>query len=294
MTTGWKLGSCIPAALGLALFGGLVAPAAHAEDTVAVDDTTIEEQPAFKSPLKDRPLFSPTRSAPIIPEIVEQQPDETPPPVAEETPPPPWRLVGTVKTSSSSIAIFAVEGGASFRLREGDERDGWQLAQVGRREAVLQLGERTLTVKFTPGGAAASAPAPNGTEPSTPNVPLDGVDPNSQIDPNVPLDPNGMPIDPNSGLFDQNGTPIPMDDALKPRRDGVRKVGERPRPPATGQTRPNPARQSGETGEFNGEPQNDPSLRDGGDGGTVDDGGLIEGEPSPEGTDATNQEGPNQ
>ncbi len=218
---------------------GLSAEAVRAQSDADVQP--VEDPAQFKSPLKERPLFSPTRTPPLVPEVVEQAPEDPQPEVVAETPPPPWRLVGIVQKSSGAIAIFAVEGGRSFQLRQGDERDGWQLAEVGRREAVLREGTRVHTVKFGAAGRAA-APGGNPAGPAGSDMPFDpnaGIDPNVIVDPNgQPLDANGMPIDPAAVVLDANGNPVPVSKAPRPRRDNVRKVGERPPPPQQGAVDP--------------------------------------------------------
>lgn len=94
------------------------------------------------SATRERPLFSPARRLPAAPE------PEPPPPVAAA--PEPWApvpvlvLFGIVADQDGARAI--VRTGASsgiLRLRVGDTIEGWTVADIGRRDVTLRLGDRS-------------------------------------------------------------------------------------------------------------------------------------------------------
>ena len=97
------------------------------------------------------PLFTPTRSAPIvepiIPEAVLVEPEIV---AAPEPVPPALRLVGLVMTDSEQMALLADPAtGLVHRLRAGDSYDGWTLTIVdGRTVAFSNDGREHLLTMF--------------------------------------------------------------------------------------------------------------------------------------------------
>ncbi len=122
------------------------------------------------------PLFTPSRSAPVVeqpvePEIVAVEPEVyvEPEPVA-----PALRLVGVVMTESDQVALLADQAtGMIHRLRAGESYDGWTLNIVdGRTVAFVNDGrEHTLTMfeDFSgqpPTGGDSMGGEPMGDEPA--------------------------------------------------------------------------------------------------------------------------------
>ena len=102
--------------------------------------------------LRQRPLFSPDRAAPIpfaapaeIAVVAPPEP-EPPPPAASA---PDWKLVGLVRSSRVNSAMFKADGAeAAFSLRMGESRDGWTLTEVGRFEVTIDSGDGRASVSF--------------------------------------------------------------------------------------------------------------------------------------------------
>ena len=114
-------------------------------EPLAVSERTPEDYVA----LRELPLFSPERRAPV-----KFEPEEVEPPALIEPPveievedipeaeiefsPPQWELVGVVRSTRLVIATFRAAGVESaFSLRKGESRDGWTLAEVRGSEVVL-------------------------------------------------------------------------------------------------------------------------------------------------------------
>lgn len=109
--------------------------------------------------LRDRPLFSPDRTAPIAfgaaePEPVVVQPEPVPEPEPPPAAAPDWQLVGIVRSARLNSATFtapAVE--AAFTLRTGESREGWTLKAVGQFDVTLdgEGGRASLRFSDDPG-----------------------------------------------------------------------------------------------------------------------------------------------
>lgn len=116
----------------------------------------------------ERPLFSPTRRMPPIPE-----PAAEAPPSAPETGPAPdpgpsgpaepdLRFFGTYRQGGTSAALVTFPAtNAVARLVPGDKVGEWSVLEVGRDRLVLGAGEERRSFEmFAPGGDAAPAAAP--------------------------------------------------------------------------------------------------------------------------------------
>lgn len=110
---------------------------------------------------RERPLFSPARRLPAAPE-----PAPPPPPMAvaapAPAPAPTLALFGIVADADGARAIVRAGGSNEIlRLRVGDLVESWTVAEIGRTEVVLRLGERSETVGlFAPDSRKAPARAP--------------------------------------------------------------------------------------------------------------------------------------
>lgn len=134
--------------------------------------------------LRDRPLFAPDRRPPAPPVV------EAPPPAPEAPPPEPaqavsaphWELIGVVRSSRITSAIFRSPAEAAFfNLRQGESRDGWTLVEVGRFDVSLRNGDGRAKMRF-PEGAAGNMGLPPGGMPSMPgDVPTRVVDDQGNI-----------------------------------------------------------------------------------------------------------------
>lgn len=114
--------------------------------------------------LRDRPLFSPGRTAPIAfgapepePVIVQPEPEPEPPPAAT----PDWQLVGIVRSSRLNSATFTTPADtAAFMLRTGESHEGWTLKAVGQFEVKLDGAGGRASLRFSdePSGEQMFAP----------------------------------------------------------------------------------------------------------------------------------------
>lgn len=138
------------------------------------------------------PLFTPSRTAPAIPEEqIEPEVVEVEPMVEPDQPPPALTLVGIVLTSTTKTALLLDPGSNQVhRLAPGDEYEGWSLSIVDARSIELRSGERVEGLKMF-----ESFPAP-------PNVgmgqfpeefPVDITEPDMQGQPGFP--PPETPVD---------------------------------------------------------------------------------------------------
>jgi hypothetical protein len=132
----------------------LLAAPAMAQTAQTTQDIPISARTAadFKA-LREMPLFSPDRSAPVI-----MAAPEAPPPVVEvEAPPPPppppatapdWQLVGLVRSDRIRSAMFRSPSEPEFTLRQGESRDGWTLTEVGRFDVTLDSSTGRASMRF--------------------------------------------------------------------------------------------------------------------------------------------------
>jgi hypothetical protein len=104
--------------------------------------------------LRDRPLFSPNRTAPIAfvaaqpePVVMQPEPEPAPPPPAAA---PDWQLVGIVRSERLNSATFTTPAEmAAFTLRTGESREGWTLKVVGQFEVTLDGAGGRASLRFS-------------------------------------------------------------------------------------------------------------------------------------------------
>lgn len=120
------------------------------------------------SATRDRPLFSASRRPPVPPVT-------PPPPKQEALPPPPpeqplFTLAGTIVSKKASVAILQGSNtDAVFRLRVGEENNGWRVQGISLRSIVVKKGERSVELNLPkPNGTPADLPRPNGAPPDPP------------------------------------------------------------------------------------------------------------------------------
>ncbi len=136
-------------------------------EALSVRERTVSDYSA----LRNQPLFSPDRSAPVAfvapepePVVVQPEPPPPPPPPAAA---PDWQLVGVVRSARLNSATFTSPAqAAAFTLRTGESRDGWTLKVVDQFEVKLdgEAGRASLRFSDTPSGGPMFMPG----EPSQP------------------------------------------------------------------------------------------------------------------------------
>ncbi|WP_442582158.1 hypothetical protein ACSBOB_09455 [Mesorhizobium sp. ASY16-5R] len=138
----------------------LAAIAASSSLSFGTEKLSVRERPLSDySALRDRPLFSPDRTAPVTfvaaepePVVVQPEPEPEPPPPAAA---PDWQLVGIVRSEKLNSATFtAPTEVAAFTLRTGESREGWTLKVVGQFEVNLDGAGGRASLRFSdePGG----------------------------------------------------------------------------------------------------------------------------------------------
>jgi hypothetical protein len=133
-------------------------------------ERTLSANPLWAIPLaqlpitRDRPIFSPSRRPP--PPAV--TPAEIPKVVAVPKPREPERpqltLVGTAASDDEGFGIFLDQSTqAVFRLRVGEDYQGWKLRSVQGREATLEKDQRVVPLALpqpSVGEGAIEVPPP--------------------------------------------------------------------------------------------------------------------------------------
>ena len=101
------------------------------------------------------PLFTPSRSVPVVEEYVEPEPEPVAMPVVEEAQPvpPALRLVGVIRTTSEEVALFSDENtGEIRRIRPEEDYEGWTLRIVDGRTVEFRNEDLRHTLSmFEPG-----------------------------------------------------------------------------------------------------------------------------------------------
>jgi hypothetical protein len=118
-------------------------------EKLSVRERLVSDYPA----LRDRPLFSPDRTAPIAfgaaepePVVMQPEPEPEPPPAAA----PDWQLVGIVRSERLNSATFTAPSDmAAFTLRTGESREGWTLKAVGQFEVKLDGAGGRASLRFS-------------------------------------------------------------------------------------------------------------------------------------------------
>jgi hypothetical protein len=152
-------------------------------DAGSPPEVSITGNPLWAIPIsklsatRERPLFSASRrpraptvaAAPVSAPVVAK-------PVALQ--PPPFTLVGTIIGENSRIAIFFDPASKiATGVREGERASGWTLRSVDSRSAVLEGGNRMVTLDLpepaTAGTSLAdgSPAAENSPAPHIPGAP---------------------------------------------------------------------------------------------------------------------------
>lgn len=97
------------------------------------------------------PLFTPSRTPPLVPEpepvevVAAPEPAAAPPPPS----PPPLELIGVIMTDSAKIALLRDKStGEIVRLSSSDDYDGWSIRFVDSRTVELHSADRTETLKM--------------------------------------------------------------------------------------------------------------------------------------------------
>jgi hypothetical protein len=96
------------------------------------------------------PLFTPSRTGPLVEAPVEPVAEEPPPPeVPPEQPPPPLQLVGIVMSDATKTALLKDPGtNEVHRLNSGDEYEGWSVTVVDARSIEFRSGDRVQGLKM--------------------------------------------------------------------------------------------------------------------------------------------------
>ncbi|QHP67819.1 general secretion pathway protein GspN [Bradyrhizobium sp. LCT2] len=91
------------------------------------------------SATRDRPIFSPSRRALVLPVSTPIAAVPVPPLSSKRPEKPALSLVGTVVGGLESFGIFIDQSSKlSLRMRVGEQHDGWVLREVRAREVMLE------------------------------------------------------------------------------------------------------------------------------------------------------------
>jgi len=129
---------------------------------------------ATLSDTRDRPIFSPSRRAPIQTPVAIARPPAPPPPPPPRVERPPLLLVGTVAGDSESFGIFVDRGtSTALRLKLGEDYQGWRLRDVRGRDVALERDQQTVVLSLPqPGADSAAAPISANTPVDEEQAPL--------------------------------------------------------------------------------------------------------------------------
>jgi general secretion pathway protein N len=122
-----------------------------------VQDRALSANPLWAIPLtqlpltRDRPIFSPSRRPPppaaapaAAPKLV------VAPPRPSEPERPQFSLVGTVAGDDDGFGIFLDQAtNAVFRLRVGEEYQGWKLRSVRGRETIVEKDRQIVPLALS-------------------------------------------------------------------------------------------------------------------------------------------------
>ncbi len=125
----------------------IVAPRAP----VPVSERALSANPLWAIPLaqlsatRDRPIFSPSRRPPPAAVTPAEVPKVAVVPIPREPESPQLTLVGTVASDDEGFGIFLDQStNAVFRLRVGEDYQGWKLRSVQGRETTLEKDQRVV------------------------------------------------------------------------------------------------------------------------------------------------------
>lgn len=134
----------------------LATVAATSSLSFGAEQLSVRERPLSDyAGLRDRPLFSPDRTAPIPfvapePEPVFVQPEPEPEPEPPPAAAPDWQLVGIVRSARLNSATFTSPAEmAAFTLHTGESREGWTLKVVGQFEVKLDGAGGRASLRFS-------------------------------------------------------------------------------------------------------------------------------------------------
>ena len=114
------------------------------------------------SATRDRPLFSASRRPPVVARpVAPLPPPKLPPPPPEQ---PSFTLAGTIVSKKASVAILQRSNtDAVFRLRVGEENNGWRVQGISLRSIVVKKGEQSVELNLPkPNGTPADLARPDG------------------------------------------------------------------------------------------------------------------------------------
>jgi general secretion pathway protein N len=164
------------ACFGTLLVGALFTASAFGQETEPVPAPEPPAAPVNANPIsaldldalsatRELPLFTPSRTPPIV---VEAEPEPEPviePEIVEETAdPPPLELIGIVVTEAEQVVLLMDQStGEVQRIRPGDDFQGWTVSIIDSRTVELESegNSQTLTM-FT--GTGEEAQLPDGFE----------------------------------------------------------------------------------------------------------------------------------
>jgi hypothetical protein len=128
-----------------------------AEEAAAAPDAVINPNPLSGLNLESlsatlsAPLFTPSRTGPVIeePAVAVAEEPAPPPEVPPEESPPPLQLVGIVMTEAAKTALLKDPGtNEVHRLNSGDEYEGWSVMVVDGRSIEFRSGDRVEGLKM--------------------------------------------------------------------------------------------------------------------------------------------------
>ena len=202
------------------------APAATLVNPNPLSSLNLEGLEATRS----LPLFTPSRTAPMVEAPVEEEVVAAPvePQVEPEAPPPDLQLVGIVLADSFQTALLRNPStGEVLRLNSGDEFEDWALKIVDARSVELRKGDQVQGLKMFEtfpappfaGGMAGEQPGEM-LDPDGNPIPQDVYAPEETgaSDPDAP--PPEMPSDeipPEEFPPELGGAPIPEEGAPAPK-----------------------------------------------------------------------------
>ena len=138
------------------------------------NEATQAGNPLSKIPLsaltatRERPLFSASRRPPALAIQTIAQPVQDPAPAPPAPPePPPLKLIGTILSPATSVALLRDPGTqAVTRLRVGEATFGWRVKTVSLRSVVVEKGEQSAILGLPePRDAPGELPSPNSPPP---------------------------------------------------------------------------------------------------------------------------------
>jgi hypothetical protein len=93
----------------------------------------------------ERPLFTPSRRPPPMPETVVVPQSSIPAPLAPASPPPSYILLGVIRDGDRAIALLrGREDGRNIRVEAGDVIGGWEISAVQQASVSLRRQDGAL------------------------------------------------------------------------------------------------------------------------------------------------------